>query len=267
MKAIGTNVIFVDYREGSIDLLKPLRTAGLPAVQAGGKGSEYPELEAGDFAFIGKGENGASLNIGVELKRLDARSTDLTQSIRSGRLAGSQVAKMIGPDGIYDYAWLLIQGMWRHNQAGQIVVYKGPKRGWEPIPGKMPASELEKHLLTLELCAGLRKKETNTEADTVRFLVNLYRWWTDRALDQHMSHLAVHQGPTFMPLTPFRQTVSRFPGIGLKVSAAVERHFKGNMIRAVNAGAGEWAALETNGRKLGQKTALRVVAFLRGGQI
>jgi ERCC4-type nuclease len=257
-------VIFVDYRSGSIDLLAPLKAAGLPAVQAGGKGSDYPELEAADFAFAGRGNEGASLNIGIELKRLDARSTDLTQSIRSGRLAGEQLVKMLGPHGMYDYAWLVVQGTWRHDDKGLVSVYKGPRLGWVPIPGKMSAAEMEKHLLTLELCAGLKVRYTNTERDTVRFLGQLYRWWTDKDMDAHGSHLAVHQVSSFRPLSEFEQVVSRFPGIGIKKAGAVQRYFNDSLIQAVTAPVEQWAEVETNGRKLGMKTAVRIVAFCKG---
>jgi ERCC4-type nuclease len=250
-------MILIDDRAGSKDLIKPLLAAGLPA--------ELTRLESADIAFIGKGPKGTALDIGIELKRLDGGSTDLAQSLRSGRLAGHQLPKMVGAKGAYDYAWLLVEGMWRHNDQGQVVVYKGPKRGWSVIPGRMSASELEKQLLTLELCGGLHVRYTNGRSDTIRFIGALYRWFTDKDLDKHKSHLAVHDAPTLTPVSEYRAFYMRLPGVGHQVSLAVENHFKGGPRQAVCAGVAEWSEITTGEKKLGTKKATTIVNFLRGG--
>src|ERR1035437_1169131 len=69
-------MILIDKRIGSADLLAPLQAAGFDA--------QLVELAFGDLAFEGKGPNGTTLNVGVELKRLG----DLVSSLRTGRLAG-----------------------------------------------------------------------------------------------------------------------------------------------------------------------------------
>ena len=255
-------MLLVDDRAGSADLLKPLLAAGLPA--------EITRLESADIAFIGKGPKGTTLDIGIELKRLDGSSTDLTQSLRSGRLAGHQLPKMVGVKGAYDFAWLLIEGIWRHDDGGQVVVYKGPRKGWEPIKGRMSASELEKQILTLELCGGLHVRHTNGRADTVRFIGTLYRWFTDKAMDKHTSHLKVHDAPTLIPVSDYRAFYMKIPGVGYRLSQAVENHFKGGPRQAACAGINEWAdisVLSDDGkpRKIGNTVATRIVAFLRGG--
>lgn len=247
-------MILVDDRIGSKDLLKPLQDAGLPA--------QIARLEFADVAFQGKGPSGSALDIGVELKTL----SDLVGSLRTGRLAGHQLP---GLSQQYDYTWLIVEGQWRHDTAGRVVTYKGKVRGWQPIPGKMSASELEKQVLTLECCGGLHVRYTNTRADTVRFLGNLYRWWTDRAMDAHTSHLAVHTAPTIVPVSDFRQAIMRWPHIGLKVSKAVERAFGGSIQAASHASVERWAGIETvtesgQSRRLGRKAAEEIVAFLEG---
>jgi ERCC4-type nuclease len=245
--AVRLRMILVDRRVGSNDLLAPLKAAGFDA--------QLVELAFGDIAFEGKGPNGTTLNIGVELKVLG----DLINSLRTGRLAGHQLPGLLKT---YDHAWLLVEGQWRANAAGQVTTQK--RRGvWAPVPGKMSASELDKQLLTLELCGGLHVAHTHTRADTVRFLGNLYRWWTDRALDSHTSHLALHVSPTVYAISPFRAAVCQWPGIGLKTSSAVERRFS-SIRHAAAAPVEEWAAITTGDRKLGKKTAERVVKFLRG---
>ncbi len=222
-------MILVDRRIGSNDLLKPLQQAGLEA--------KLVELEFGDIAFEGKGEQGASLNIGVEFKRLG----DLISSLRSGRLAGHQLPGLLKT---YDRAWLLIEGNWQHNEQGLVTSFqKG--RGWTPVHGKMTAAELETTVLTLELCGGLHVRYVNTRRDTLRFLSNLYRWWTDRALDGHHSHLAVHTPPATFEVSAFRAAVCQWPGIGLKTSRAVEQAFHGSITKAAAASVETWASIET----------------------
>src|ERR1035437_8002080 len=134
--AVRLCMILVDLRIGSKYLLAPLKAAGFEA--------QLVELEFGDIAFEGKGPNGTTLNIGVELKVLG----DLVNSLRTGRLAGHQLPGLLKT---YDYAWLLVEGEWRANAAGQVTTQKR-RRLWTGIPGKMSASELDKQLLTLELC-------------------------------------------------------------------------------------------------------------------
>src|ERR1035437_1042749 len=129
-------MILVDRRIGSNDLLAPLKAARFEV--------QLVELEVGDIAFEGKGPNGTTLNVGVELKVLG----DRINSLRTGRLAGHQLPGLLKP---YDYAWLLVEGQWRANAAGPVTTQK--RRGlWAAVPGKMSASELDKQLLTLELC-------------------------------------------------------------------------------------------------------------------
>ena len=240
-------LILVDRRVGSNDLLAPLKAAGFHA--------QLVELAFGDIAFEGKGPNGTTLNVGVELKVLG----DLINSLRTGRLAGHQLPGLLKT---YDYTWLLVEGQWRANALGQVAVER--RRGvWGAIPGKMSASELDKQILTLELCGGLHVAHTHTRADTVRFLGNLYHWWTDRALTDHTSHLALHVVPAVYAISPFRAAVCQWPGIGVKTSKAVEQRFR-SVRCAAAAPVEEWAQITTGDRKLGKKTAERVVKFLRG---
>jgi ERCC4-type nuclease len=247
------DLIFVDRRIGSEDLLLPLQKRGLPAT--------FTELKAGDIAFEGKGAENTTLDIGIELKRLD--SGDLLQSLRSGRLAGEQLPKLLGASGAYSHAWLVVEGQWRTDDSGHVVVYQGPKRGWKPLRGRLTAAELTKSLLTLEVCGGLHVRYTNSRTDTLQFIDMLYRWFTDKAIDKHTSHLAVHDTATFMPTSDFRRTVMAFPGIGLRVSADVEKCFKGSLIRAINAPASLWAEIGST-KRLGIKTAEKIVRFLNG---
>lgn len=261
-------LILVDNRGGSEgekaivrDLLNPLIAAGLPAVLS--------RMDSADIAFVGKGANGTSLDIGIELKRLDGGSTDLTQSLRSGRLAGHQLPKMVGPNGAYDYGFLCVEGIWSHDDHGQVVVEQGKKRKLVQIRGHMSASAMEKQLLTLELCGGLHVRYTNTRRDTIRFIGSLYRWFSDKPFDAHDSHLAFHNAPTLIAISPFRQAVAQFPGVGVRLSKAVEAHFGGSLRKAVMAGVDEWSEITSltdagKSRRLGNALAARIVNFCKG---
>lgn len=248
-------MLLVDRRVGSKELLQPLRQSGLDA--------ELVELEFGDCAFSGRGAQGASVDIGVELKTLN----DLVGSLRSGRLAGHQLP---GLRAKFEHAWVVVEGQWRADEQGLVVTYQGQAHGWKPLPGKMRASEMEKHLLTLELCGGLHVRYTNSRADTVRFIANLFRWWSDQALDHHTSHLAVHDAPTLVPISEWRAAFTKFPAIGVKASKAVADHFHNSLRLAARAPVSEWAGIavvdESAGtsRRLGDKVAQRIDRFLDG---
>lgn len=248
-------MIFVDDRSGSKDLVQPLHAFNVPV--------EMTRLDTGDVCFIGRGVEGAAVSIGIERKRLD--SSDFVQSMRTGRLAGEQLPKMLGPDGAFDYAWLIVEGRWKTDSFGRLITHQN--RGWKPTG--MQTSEMQKHLLTLEMCGGLHVRFTETRDDTVHCVVDLYHWWTDKDLDKHSSHRQVHRPHGFLRLSDFRETVSRFPGVGITTSAAVEERFGGSLKRAVNATVDDWAGVTTKDRagktrRLGIKTAERIVHWMRG---
>lgn len=245
-------MIYVDGRAGSRDFLVPL------AKLLGKENIEKTTLDYGDFAFSGRGANDVPVDIAVEHKTL----ADIAACCRDGRFAGHQLP---GLRKSYSHSWLMVEGTWRHDEKGFITTYQGPRRGWSPLPGKMRASEFEKHLLTFELCGGVHVRYTNTRADSVRALVDLYRWWTDRAMDAHTSHLAVHQPVTLGTVSGFRQAVMQWPGVGLKVSKAVEEVFGGSITIASAAGIDRWAAIDVGGKRLGETTARKIVTFLHGG--
>ena len=254
-------MILVDEKGGSAgrqaiikDLLNPLLAMGLPA--------QLVNLASADIAFTSKD----GLDIGIELKRLDGGSTDLIQSLRSGRLSGHQIPKMLGPQGAYDYAFLVIEGQWQHDDDGQVAVYQGKKRGWVKARGRMSASELEKKLLTLEIKYDrLYIKNLNSRRDTLRFICNCYRWWSDKSLAGHKSHLQVHETETIQPISDYRALYMRLPHVGYTLSLAVENHFKGGPRQAWNASVAEWAEITTGEKRLGVKHATQIVAFCRGG--
>lgn len=249
-------MILVDDRAGSNDLVEPLRRLNVPV--------EMTRLDTGDVCFSGRGPAGKVLSIGVERKRLD--SSDFVSSMRSGRLAGEQLPKMLGPDGAFDHAWLIVEGQWKTDKFGRLVVHTHTKRGWtwKVVPGDVKSSEMEKHLLTLELVGGLHVRFTESRDATVHCLVDLYRWWTDKDLDRHTSHIQVHRPLGFLRLNDTVETLSRFPGLGLAKAQAAATKFH-SVRRASNASVDEWAHLSVGNKNLGYKTAQRIVDWVVDG--
>lgn len=249
-------MLLVDSRAGSQELTKPLQQLGLDVCET--------VLDFGDVAFVGRGAKGVSVDIGVEYKQIG----ELIQSLRSGRLAGHQ---LLGMRPAYEHSWLLIEGIWKADPKSGLICterYVASKRRkmWVPLPGRMTLSELEKQLLTLEFCGGMRARFADTQEDTLRFLLTLYRWWTDEDLDKHRSHLAIYHAPTLTPVSDFRRIIHGIPGVGFRASLAAEKQFK-TVRRAMRASIQEWAELTTlddkgKPKRLGEKVAGRIDKIL-----
>lgn len=247
-------MLLVDSREGGKDptdgakWLRPLQRLGLPAV--------HTRLESGDLAFEGKGD-GEFLTIGVELKTL----SDFIGSVRSGRLNG-QIAEMAPT---YDVRWLVVQGATRWDSSGALV--RQVSRKWQdvkPVPGHMSVSEYHKRHLTHTHCAGMHVWPTVTQRDTLQFVHDLYRWWTDEAYEEHRSHLA----PLLVPDSRLgirrsyvEQAASLLPGIGAEKAKAVARHFK-TAYYMVAADEREWMTIGG----IGATIAKACVQILRHGE-
>ena len=261
-------MLLVDGRAGSKELEAPLvKLFGRQLV-------EKTTLEFGDIAFAGKGAEGRALEIGIEYKKLG----EMVTSIRDGRFSGHQLPGMLGDKGMYDYGWLVIEGDWRIDREGFMTVLqvrRGQRPEWKRLHGNMPAAEYKKHLLTYALCGGIYVEPTTDQADTLRFLSILYHWWTDRALDEHTSHLTVHQ-PNFLgSVSDFRQAIMKWPGIGLKMSKAVEDWTisrpgcERSVAWVATRNIKEWADVRTidkagNSKRFGEASAKKLVDFLTG---
>ncbi len=235
-------MILVDVKTGKRDkpesFIDPLKRLGLPAQKA--------NLDFGDFAFVGRGIGGVDVSVGIELKKF----RDLVSSLRSGRLQGHQ---LIGLQQAFDYRWLIIEGTWKQGRHGELV------QGKTKVHGGMSGAELEKRLTTLEVQGGIKIRHTATRSDTLRVICNLYRWWTDRNLDTHDSHIVIYHPTPLIPISQFRQTVSTLPGIGIKLSAVVEKRF-GTLNQMFRATVEQWEDIEG----IGRPTAERIVQTIRG---
>lgn len=242
--------MLIDDRIGSKDLLRPLQLFGVPA--------ELMRLEFGDFAFIGRGEKGRPVHIGVELKE----TRDLIKSLETKRIAGHQLQGLLDT---YDRAWLLTEGIWRASDEGLLEIFAG---GWRPAQvgtRRIMARDIESQILTLIIRGGIPHHHCSTRTDTIRWLSVLYHWWCDKDMDQHKSHLAFHQPDLDRALleTPSlsRCIAKELPGIGWEKSRAVEQHFGGSVVRMVNSPLQEWQKIPGVGKVIAGK----IVSQLKGG--
>lgn len=241
-------MILVDYREskegkGEPGLYEDLKKTSLPL--------QLDRLDGGDLCFLGRGPNNTEVMVGVEFKKWK----DLFSSIRTKRLQGHQLHELQP----YDFKFLLLEGVWVANDAGQVCMRSG-YRDWKPVAGNMRVAELEKTLLGLTLRAGVIVKEVAERRDTIRWIQSLYRNFTDVAWDDHTSHLGVYRPQGLTKPSPFCNFISGIPGVGLKRAKAVEAYFTGSPRRAVAARADEWAEVEG----IGKKGAQTIDRFLEG---
>jgi len=248
-------MLLVDDRAGSKELAAPLQKMGLLV--------ELTRLEFGDVAFIGKGEGGKDVSIGIEFKQLG----ELVTSFRSERLQGFQLPGMRDS---YDYSYLFFEGAWLYDKQGVLQRRSKHTGKLKPMEGKMTISELLKRVFVLHLRGGLNPWPTTSRPDTLSSIRDLYRTWTDKALDEHTSHLGIYTAPSLVQMSDFRVTVSTFPGVGRAGSKAVEQFFEGNLARAVAASPAVWASIviiDSNGkpRRFGEKVAERIWTHCHGG--
>ena len=244
-------MIFVSSETGSAHLVAPLRRLGLSV-------EDPVKLDYADVEFSGRGVRGVATSIGIEVKRLSELTTDWD------RLCGAQIPKM---QGAYEHRWLLVIGEWLPDRQGRLQK-RGSGGRLRPHHGQNNAASLQKKLLTLELCAGMHVQRVKDDAAAVRFLADLFRWWNDEDLDKHKSHLVIYHPQSLVRDSDFVLAVGSWPGVGRQRAKAAEQVFR-SVRRAALASLHEWAAVETHDddgkpRKIGLKTAARIVDFLEG---
>ena len=219
--------MLVDPRAGSGNFVAPLRRAGVPALAH--------TLEYADVAFVGFGPDGPTARIGIEIKSV----TDAIDSFQSGRFASNQLPGLVNE---YDYAWLAIHGRTRDDYLGYLE-YMDDKGAWRApmMPRPMTLAAFESWLLTIQNKAGIKVYRADDADALVRWLVTLWSWW-GKPWDKHTSTRAMFQphpkeGSLLTsvwsgrqdPKTLLRRLAAQLPGIGWERSAAIEKHFGGDV--------------------------------------
>jgi hypothetical protein len=134
--------------------------------------------------------------------------------------------------------------------------------------------QLEQRLFNLQTRGGLISRHVGSRRDTLRVIQSWYRYWTDKDLDDHKSHLAVYAPDLDAKLkegvSSFRAFVAGIPGVGLESSGAVEVHCGGDMDLLMTTSVGEWAEICTvhkgKQRRIGEKKAAKIYQFLHPGR-
>lgn len=221
--------------------------------------TQLTRLEYADVAFMGVGEGGVPIQIGIERKRFG----DLLSSISSGRLSSHQLPGLVASYGI---VYLVVEGIWRVNaDTGMIEKWrgKGKSRGksgggwqaWEFGNERWTGNRVYGYLNTLELKAGVHIYHTATPMETVQWANRLYKWW-NKGWDKHTSHIGTGCGkltsscggmvqlskPTLM-----RRIAKELPGIGTKLSGEVGKHF-GSVFEMMLASEEDWMKIPGIGK-------------------
>lgn len=256
-------MLLLDPRTGSGDLAPHLRALGLP--------TELVQLEYGDCAFMGTGVGGAPMLVGVEIKKL----SDILQCIETGRFSGHQLPGLVAT---YDYAVLLIEGIYRANPHDGILQIMQGKEWRAASFGRRSwmYRDFVKFLLTQAIRGGITVWQTSSREETARYISALYGWWQD-GIESHESHLAMdrtlqlslkgqamkEQGVSLLAErvnVPFiRRVAAELPGVGVEKSQRVVEHFEGSLTRMMCAGEKEWQEIDG----IGPKTAKRIVSELK----
>lgn len=185
---------------------------------------EVVQLDAADIAHAGNGPDGPCL-VGYERKIV----TDLVASMRSDRLSGSQLSRLLEQ---YQFPHIIVEGIWQAGDNGEIEVRGGAKH-WIPLrvgSRSVLYREVDHYLATLENRVGVNVVRTSNKAQTVAYLVSRYKWWNDKEWDKHDSFKAIYNPPVprqpgrvgfSMPQPgPVEQFAAILPGIREKAWAA-----------------------------------------------
>ncbi len=166
--------IRLDDRVGSVELGPLFKPYGISP--------NVCRLDFGDADFFGNGPQGQCA-IAVERKRIN----DLISSIQSKRLSGHQMPGMAKG---YDYAYLIVEGIWRPAANDQIEILGKIKDQWvwqSPYSGQVTYRQIDNYLSTKEIMNGVIFRRTASSNETVAVIVDLLRWWT-KGWDDHHSH-------------------------------------------------------------------------------
>jgi ERCC4-type nuclease len=253
-------MISIDSRTGSKELA--------PLFEAHGAPVRITTLEYGDLAWEGKGPTGLC-SVCVERKVIG----DLIDSMQSRRLSGHQLPGMAET---YDYAYLIVEGIWRPGVDGAIQIGRGSLgeasyggRWAEGYGRQLQYSAIDNYLATLELHAGMIFRRTMCADETVQVVRDLYSWWTDKAWADHSSHLAVY-APANVPQGKSRlNMVARDPSLcekwamqltGIdKKAQVVASHFGSARIMA-NATKEQWMQIKGIGKGIANQAVREINA-------
>lgn len=232
----------LDYRIGSGELLNGFKPFGISV--------QKTTLAFGDMAWEGNGPNGLC-RVGVERKKID----DLLQSIQDQRLSGHQLPGMVD---YYDYGYLVVEGVWKPGDGGQLMVWDGARNEWKGR-GVM-ARAIHNYLTTLSVQCGVMVWRTAGRKETVEYVVDQYRYWREKRWEEHRAHQGVYLGRQegkrlrlgVRELGAVEKVALVMPGVGAELAYRVGKKF--DTVRGMcEAEAGKWAEVKGIGKKGGER--------------
>lgn len=236
----------LDSRTGSGELEKLFKPYGIQPLLC--------RLDFGDMDWIGNGPSGECAVV-VERKRID----DLIQSMQSKRLSGHQLPGMAEQ---YDYCYLIVEGIWKCGDDGNLLVSNG---GWHKRGIAYRA--VTSYLSTLQLKAGVNVWRSVNEYETVSYVIDQYRWWTQKRWAEHQAHEAVYAPAdptvgrrlTFRPreISLLEKMSMQLPGVDKKAREVAES-FK-SVQQMANADVERWIKI----KGIGKTGAERIVEAIR----
>jgi ERCC4-type nuclease len=212
-------MITVDNRGGSLGLegarrrLNDLRSCGADA--------ELGRLDFGDYGFAGNGPDGTTVMVGIELKR----TQDLLLSLRGKRLVGHQLP---GLNGMYDFPWLVTEGIWRSGADGAFEHYQGTWQGAAISGRPLSMSTLQAWVLSaITPYPKVKYWHTGRAAETAGFVSTLHRWWTEKTYEEHRTSQCVYLPPPQLammsePSDFLKMLVAGIDGLGWAKGRSVE---------------------------------------------
>lgn len=243
-------MIYVDYRDGSRELIPGIKALGVPVME--------DNLDSGDFSFVGNGPNG-DVVVGIERKTWG----DLIASRDSGRLVERQIPLMCEQ---YDDRYFIIEGDYKVDSEGMLCHLRwdkaSKKHTWVPINfGNRLCTyrELDNMLNTFERKCGFARRDTRDMDHSCKTIVNLY-WHYQVEWDKHTSHLSVGKSGikskftlSQKPPSITRLFASQLPGVGYEKSSAVEDKFKTPVAMCLGS-VQDWQSIPGIGKVIANKT-------------
>ena len=240
-------MILIDDREENetkkkknLDLLQHFQRLHVPA--------EATHLDYGDAMFEINGPEGPML-VGVERKRLH----DLLNCIRDGRFSGHQ---NIGMKETYGITVMMVEGHWKpHEPEGILMEGYAGGISWgyaRPRGQRVMYSALYRYLISAQLSGVI----VSYSRDPFHTAYNIYEWqqWGQKKWDDHTSMMNIHKlALPSLNRKPrlVQKWASDLEGIGVKMSAMADRHFR-SALDLANADEQEWLRIPGVGVKTAQ---------------